>query len=225
MNRTNQTLSHHNSRPNQEWVAALRGTLGAEAQQNALEDLAKYQQVVAFNHLTRCTTQSETLSILNREEIGTLAEDHTYTFIEKLVQDDFALLEKYSGTGRFTAWTAKVLTNAMTSEMRRVAWRRQVPMSESVSENYADVPRRQPEQVAIQNSITATIQNGLEALPERYQIVLTRCLINGESSKSVAEDLETTVNAVNVLAYRAKQKLRKYLISQGMDETAAYHFA
>lgn len=208
-----------------EWVAALRGTLGMETQHDALEALARYQQVVAYNYLLRCTPHSDTLQTYSNDEIWILAEDHAYDFIEKLVQDEFVLLKKYGEAGRFTSWAARVLINAMISEMRKASWRRQVPMTETVAEYFADPRHQQPEEMVIQNSITAIIQSGLETLPERYRIVLTRCLMEGESSKSVAEELETTVNAVNVLTYRAKQKMRKYLVAHGMDKSTMHHFA
>jgi len=219
-----QATSRRNHRSDKEWVVALRGTLGTEAQHDALEDLARYQQVVAYNYLIRCEGLSVTLQTFNREEIAALAEDHAYTFIEKLVKDDFALLDKYSETGHFTSWAAQVLRNAMISEMRKSSWRKQVPLTESVASKSVERRNRQPEELAMQGSITAIVQDGLESLPERYRIVLTRCLLNGDSAQSVAEDFETTQNAVNVLVYRAKRKMRTYLTAQGLDATAVNHF-
>lgn len=81
------------------------------------------------------------------------------------------------------------------------------------------------EQSAIQGSIMETVQNGLSALPERYRVVLTRCLIEGESVSSVADDLQTTQNAVHILVHNATKQLRESLINEGLDQSVIQMFA
>lgn len=213
------------SRTDQQWLTSLRGQAGATAQQKALEDLGCYLHVVAYNYLRRCRTNSAMLTYLTNSELGTVAEDHVHTFMEKLVQNNFALLEKYHHRGRFTAWTAAVLANQMATDMRKAAWRKQVPFAANVSSQKADEWCEQPEVAAMQKSILMILQNGIAELPARYQIALTRCLLEGEAAKEVAKSLAITPNAVNVLVHRAKKNMRKYLIAHDVDRSVIHLFS
>lgn len=225
MNSPQNIVQAHNERTDCQWLASIRGKLGAEPQQEALQDLAKYLHVVAYNYLHRCQTNSVTLNSLANSEIGVLAEDHVHAFMEKLVGNNFALLEKYNQRGRFTAWSAAVLINLMASDMRKAAWRNQVPFSTAISAQKADEWTKQPDDLAIQNSTLMILQSGIDDLPRRYQVALTRCLLEGEAAKDVAKSLDITPNAVNMLVYRAKQNMRKYLIAHDIDQSVIYHFS
>lgn len=217
--------SNQHNRTDQQWLSSLRGQAGAVPQQETLEDLGCYLHVVAYNYLVRCRANSATLTYLTNAELGTMAEDHVHAFMEKLVQNNFALLEKYHQQGRFTAWAAAVLTNLMATEMRKAAWRKQVPYSLNVSTQKADERNTQPEVAAMQSNVLMILQNGIEELPRRYQIALTRCLIEGEAAKEVAKSLEISPNAVNMLVHRAKKNMRKYLIARDVDQSVIHLFA
>lgn len=216
---------NQHDRTDLQWLSALRDQAGTAAQREAFRDLGSYLHVVAYNYLKRCRANSVTLTYLENSELGTLAEDHVHTFMEKLVKNNFALLEKYHQQGRFTAWAAAVLTNLMATDMRKAAWRKQVPYATNVSTQQADEWSLQPDVVAMQNSILLILQNGIEDLPRRYQIALTRCLLEGEAAKEVAKSLEITPNAVNMLVHRAKKNMRKYLIAHDVDQSVIGLFA
>jgi len=212
-------------RSDAEWLASLSGKEGRQLQQKALQDVARYLHVVAYNYLRRCQVNSPTLCSLDNSEIAIISEDHVSSFMERLTKDDFALLDKYSRRGRFTAWASAVLVNMMASEMRRASWRKQIPLSTSISTRQVDEHARQPDRVAIQNSILMILQNGIDEMPMRYQVALTRCLLEGDSAKNVASDLQITPNAVHILVYRAKQNIRKYLIANHVDQSDLYLFS
>jgi len=206
-------------RTDDQWLISLCGQAGSASQQEAIEDLGNYLHVVAYNYLCRCRANSETLTSLENAEIGTLAEDHVHTFMEKLIQNDFALLEKYHQRGRFTAWAGAVLINLMAEDMRKAAWRKQVPFATNVSAEQTDERVLSPDVAVIQNSVLGVLHNGINQLSERHQIALTRCLLEGEAAKEVAKSLETTPGAVNLLVHRAKKNLRKYLIAHHVDRS------
>lgn len=219
------TRQLHIERSDHNWITSLSGKTGPEAQQEALQDLAKYLHVVAYNYLQRCRGNSITLYTLDNSEIAAMAEDHVCGFMEKLLKDNFALLDKYTERGRFTAWAAVVLTNMMASAMRKSSWRKQVPLSTSVSTQKVDDVTQQPDKVALQNSILMVLQSGINEMPRRYQVALVRCLLEGEAAKDVAVDLETTPNAVNILVHRAKKNMRKYLIAHNVDQSVMHLFS
>lgn len=214
-----------NERSDDDWTLSLSGKAGSDAQKEALQDLAKYLHVVAYNYLHRCQSNSVMLRSLASSEIATIAEDHVGSFMEKLLKDDFELLNKYNQRGRFTAWSAAVLVNMMASAMRKLSWRNRVPLSTSVSAQKVDEWTKQPDEVAMQNSVLLILQSGINEMPLRHQVALVRCLLEGEAAKDVAVDLQTTPNAVNILVHRAKQNMRKYLIANNVDQSVMYLFS
>lgn len=225
MKPTNQSYKVSSRHANAEWPPALRGTLGESAQQMAFDEMTSYLHTVAYNYLKSRADVSDTLNARTNDEIATLAEDHVYDFVERIVRDDFALLDRYNGTGRFLAWCTQILRNDMVSKMRRSSWRKQMPMTESIYEQTYAPQATQPEQATLRENDLAIMWRGIETLPERHRIALTRRLLDGDSAQSVADDFGTTQNAINVLVYRAKAKLRTYLIAKGLDRTVVNSFA
>lgn len=213
------------NRSDAQWLYTLRDQADPTTQQEALKDLSDYLHAVAFNYLRRCRAHSVTLQYLGRAELGALAEDHVHTFMEKLIRDDFVLLEKYHQRGRFLAWAAAVLTNIMASEMRKSVWRKQVPFATNVSHQTEDERVLAPDRATMQRSISRILHNGICEMPEHYQIALTRCLLEGEPARDVAESLGITPNAVHMILHRAKKNLLKYLMAHDVDRSVIALFA
>ena len=98
-------------RTNQEWLEELRGIGGATPQSLAYQDLGAYMYRVAYNYLLYRQAQPNPriLASFAPEELATLAKDFVQETQEKLVINDFALLDKFTGKGAFTSWVAKIV--------------------------------------------------------------------------------------------------------------------
>ncbi|MEM7126952.1 MAG: sigma-70 family RNA polymerase sigma factor [Chloroflexota bacterium] len=209
-------------RTSAQWIAELRGNLGPFPQHEAHYDLSAYLYVVLSNQLTTRRSSLPRIATLHSQEINCLIEDFLQSFMLKMTQNDYALLDKFSGTGRFLAWAAQVSINMMMSEMRKVEWRNQSLSSEKI---YVDSETVMPEIEAMRSDLAEGIDESLAHLPERYQQALRRCIMNGDCAKDVAEDLGISQNAVNILVYRAKKAMRKQLKRRGIGPEALTVFA
>ena len=213
-----QTRSHYatsrKQRSNESWVAHLSGTSGVNQQQDAHEDLSRYLFVVVFNYLQGRRHSLLGLVRYADDEIALLAQDFVQTFMEKLVKEEYTLLEKYSTVGSFTSWAAQVTLNLVSTEFRRARWSRQLPM---IEENYLDQKTVQPETAAVRAQISDLIDGCLARLPEHYRVALVRCIAEDEKTADVAREMELTPNAVYILVHRAKAAMRSHLIQVGVS--------
>lgn len=202
------------TRTNEEWVDALRGRLGAAEQRRACDDLASYLYIVAYNNLQKRRSHLPKLQGLDESEQMCLAEDFVQAFMEKMVKEQFRLLSKFGGHGRFASWAAQVLVNLVASEMRKAKWRRQ----EFINARAQVVDTAMiPETVALRQQINEALERCLKRLPERSRIALVRCVIEGDCAPDVAAELGVSANAVHILVHRAKKSMRNYLKSEGIE--------
>jgi DNA-directed RNA polymerase specialized sigma24 family protein len=65
--------------------------------------------------------------------------------------------------------------------------------------------------------IETTLQKCLHMLTAREQTAFIRCIAVDEPAEEVAQSFGTTSNAVNLLVYKAKRKLRTCLRRSGVD--------
>ena len=73
-----------------------------------------------------------------------------------------------------------------------------------------------PERAAMIGHIGDILCAALTQLPGRYRIAFWERVAEGRSAAEVGEMLGISANAVNVLVYRAKMKLREYLAGAGV---------
>lgn len=202
-------------RTNQEWLEALSGILGSSQQDDALHDLANYLYIVSSNHLERKRGMVSRLWSLSDDDLAALTQEFVQEYMEKMVKDDFALLAKFSGHGHFLSWSAQVVINLCNSELRRIPWRRTKRL-DAPELQIAD-HCLQPDEIILRNQIGSIVATCLDNLPERYRFALVQCVVEGQSASEVGELLETTANAVHLLVFRAKKKMKKYLEQEGIE--------
>jgi len=205
------------NRSDQDWVDQLSGVRGPQAQQAAHHDLASYLYVVAYNYLDKRRTSVMVLADFDNDELAELARDFVQETLEKLANNQHELLSQYAQTGRFTSWAAQIISNQIASELRRPYWKRREPLSTETFARRADEEGPQPEAAALLGETRAILQGCLQKLPERYRIALVRCIAEGERAEAVANDLDTTANAVYLLVYRAKRTMRTCVTKAGLD--------
>lgn len=202
-------------RTNQEWIDAVSGRSSLAEQSQALNDLANYLFIVVCNHLAKKSSSVPWLRILPDEEHSALAQEFVQEFMEKMIKEDFALLAKYGGYGRFLSWSAQVAINICNSELRRVPWRRTERLSNR-EQLLVDDDIYEPETIAIRDLLRTTVGNCLVNLPERHRYALVQCVIEGKSASDVADVLNITANAVHLLVFRAKKKMQDALLQEGI---------
>lgn len=216
-----QHASHQDSlseRTNQQWLAELTGQRGSAIQAQAHLDMARHLQKRALVYLYTRQSSVSLLNALTDEELNDFAQDFTQETMEKLIRDDYALLDKYSGRGKFLSWMTQVLRHDMASELRCSSWK--MRLSQPSDDMLAHAPDTQPnpERAAMIGYLGDILIAALARLPERYRIAFLERIAEGHSAAEVGEILSLSANAVNVLAYRAKVKMREYLAEAGVTE-------
>ncbi|MEM7126402.1 MAG: sigma-70 family RNA polymerase sigma factor [Chloroflexota bacterium] len=207
------------------WIAELRGDQGLEAQRQAHEDLSGYLIVVIYNYFRRREAYDSVLVHFAPQELTELAHDFAQDTLEKIARDDFVLLDKFYGDGAFTSWIAQVTHRIVATELRRPYWRRRVyPVVDGDEEDeltlFDSLEREEagdPAEVVIQHEVAEMVRQCIEELSERYRTIFLRCIGDNEKAEVVAQEMDTSANAVYVVIYRAKRQLRKCLEGKGVD--------
>lgn len=216
-------------RSSEDWVLELRGDCGREPQRLACQDLANYSYIVAYNYLRLRQADLRALADFAPEEMAALAQDFVQESLEKLARNDFTLLAKYSGAGKFTSWAAQVVRNQAAMELRKSYWTRRTPIqasddSEEDSEqlsptrDFVDTSGQvDPAQRAQQQQVQDILQRCLAKLPERNRLAIVSCIADDVRAESVAQTLNTTANAVYLLIARGKRQLKECLLGAGLS--------
>lgn len=205
------------NRTNKQWVADLCNSDDPVQQRHAHENLTSYLYVVAYNYLQRRANDIQRLDMYQHQEIEELARDFVQSFMEKLAKNDFALLDKFSGTGRFTSWAAQVTNNLIASELRKPYWQRQYMPNDGLRVAWVvDEENPTPHEAVEVEEIGETMQRLLLQLPDQQRTVLVRCVAGDEQAADVAAELGITTNALYIIAHRAKAKMRKLLNKEGI---------
>lgn len=218
-------------RSNLDWMQALCGDCGDDAQRSAHQDLARYLYVVAYNYLRLRQTDLYRLAEFAAEELAALAEDFVQETLEKLARDHFALLSRYNATGNFTSWAAQIVRNQAAMELRKSYWTRRSPLPQAGDgDNDAEAEltleladpsgAADPVRQAQQQQVCDLVQRCLAGLSERYRLAVLNCLGDDVSADAVARALDTTANAVYLIIQRAKRQLRACLEQSGLDRSA-----
>lgn len=205
------------SRSNQEWVQALSGYMGDAAQQAAHHDLATHLFKSAYSYLLRRQANLPPLAGFAHEEVVELAQDFVQETLERMAQNSYFLLTKYSNKGRFEGWMTQIIHNQIASELRRPYWSRRNWIPADVELETDDGRANGPEQEAILAHINLVLSACLQKLSKRYRTALLRCIVEDERAEVVAAELGISANAVYLLVHRAKQNLRKCVIKSGVD--------
>lgn len=201
-------------RTNEEWVADLSGVRGSSLQAVAIDELTRYLFVVIYNDLSTKRTNVAKVSELTEEELADLAMDFVQQFMEKMVENDCALLEKYHAKGHFTTWAAQVALNIVRSEFRKMRWSREAALYDQYC--YSRQQTR-PDTVVINRQIHDILQSGLAQLPNQTRTVFVRRMIDRESTSAIAAEMGVTPNTVSLMVHRAKKKMKAFLTEAGVD--------
>jgi RNA polymerase sigma factor (sigma-70 family) len=227
-------------RSNQEWLEELCGHGGYQAQALAHEDLASYLHTVAYNYLLtrQAKTNPQILVRFAPLELATLAEDFVQETLEKLAKNDFALLDKFKGEGKFTSWVAVIVRRQAAQELRKSYWNRRISppqerwspnghdQSLSVFERFSRGEQITPEKAVMQQEVTQALLGCLGGLKESHRLALLGLVVEGLGGDVLARLLNRpTSNAIYTLVGRTKRKLRACLEKAGWEQDVLEIFA
>ncbi|MEM7126496.1 MAG: sigma-70 family RNA polymerase sigma factor [Chloroflexota bacterium] len=213
-----QSVRSEKERTNSDWVLALQGSQGAAEQQKSHMELANYLYIVSINYIHFRQPSVSWLAQADDEELAAVAEDSIQQFFLKLMKDDYGLLTKYNGRGRFLSWTAQIMRNMVASELRRPHWQRRASLEEvpvEAERPAASGSLTKPELAVQFKQLTDLVQDALACMSAKNRTIFVRYVLDGERASVVAEELGISTNGVYISAHRMRKEVKEILIGAG----------
>jgi len=196
-----------NSRSNEEWLAAFRGTNTAE-RDSALRDL--YMLLVRGLGFV-LASRKELLDM----DVEDFAQDTVLRVLDKL--------DTFRGESKFITWAQKIGVRLALTELRRRRWQ-DVSLDQMVEDMGGNAPRVltdkriTPEKQLMQASMVELVGRVMtEKLTERQRQAITAVRVNGAPLDEVAERMGMKRNALYKMLHDARTKLQKELMASGMS--------
>lgn len=202
-------------RTNDTWIRDLTATGEVHAQ--ALHDLRAFLLRGVMGYLR----SRDDLSKLSSRDLEQLAQDTVQEAILKVQ----ARLGTFEGKSKLTTWATKIAINLLISELRRRHWQN-VSLQSIVEEGAtleeviaagpgdAGNPALNAERRSVWQAVVAVLEN---ELTERQRQVLVMTQLNGLPLTVAADRLQTNTNNVYKLLHDARLKLKRALVSQGLE--------
>ena len=182
--------------------------------EKALIDAARRGDVSSFNRLV-LSYQSMVYNLAYRilGDSDAAADATQDAFISA-----FKGIGKFRG-GSFKAWLMRIVTNACYDQLR-LKQRRPATSLDALLE-LDTVPLRSltdsgesPEQYAVRQELSRTIQVGMGALPPEQRVALVLSDVQGLSYQEIAEVTGVSLGTVKSRLSRARSKMRDFLLEQ-----------
>lgn len=163
---------------------------------------------------------------LYRYTLARLAGDREAT--RDVVQQTFCRaverLDKYRGEAALYTWLFQICRNTLNDYFRftsrehlHVTPLEDLPQVRAVLETLTESPTAEPETGAWRHEMRRLIQATVDAIPERYALVLEWKYIDGLSVRSIAEQLGLTDKAAESLLTRSRDAFRKAMSEMASD--------
>jgi RNA polymerase sigma-70 factor (ECF subfamily) len=133
---------------------------------------------------------------------------------EDLTQEAFLRawrgLGGYRGDARFTTWLYRIVTNLCYNRMPGL--RRQVAQAGDAALEALSAPQAHDPQDQVEASERrARVQAAIEALPDKYRLIVTLFYLQQLSYAEIAETLNLPLGTVKTHLYRARGRLKRLL--------------
>jgi RNA polymerase sigma-70 factor (ECF subfamily) len=201
------------TRSNSEWVSDL-GSAG-QSRDRALADL----RALLVKGLRYALADRRTMSQLDPADRAQLIQDFTQDALTHILSH----LDTFRGESAFTTWAQKIAVRVALTELRRMRWRdvsleqlTQIEEKETTPAFLSD-PMPNPEQVALRNSMLATLERIImEELTEKQRIVMIAARIHDMPLEEVGRRIGSNRNAVYKMLHDARQRLKRRLEAEGL---------
>jgi RNA polymerase sigma factor (sigma-70 family) len=181
--------------------------------EEALVASARRGDISAFNHLVLAYQElayNVAYRILGGEERAMDATQDAFL-------RGYRALDQFRG-GSFKVWILRIVTNCCYDQLRAVQ-RRPTTSIDDLIENdehsrIFEDPAELPEARVERRELDATIQAGLDTLPEDQRIVVVMSDIDGMSYEEIAQTTSVSLGTIKSRLSRGRAKLRDYLLAR-----------
>lgn len=148
---------------------------------------------------------------------------HNEADAEDVVQEAYVRayehLDRYQGTGAFSAWLAKITVNEALGRLRSAKDRNQLSFDnpeESEEANYMaslNSTLFSPEMNAAREEVRHLLETAIDALPDSYRMVFIMCGVEEMSVAETSDCLDVEPATVKTRYHRARKLLQQQLSS------------
>lgn len=197
-------------RTNEEWLTQLAQP-GPE-RDSALADL----RVILLRGLRRGLLQRVNTGV---PEFDTQAEDFVQEALLKILDN----LDSFAGRAKFTTWAHKIAVTVALTELRRKRWKDTsldgiMDTEDGIfTPSFAADPAPAPPNVTERADMLRRIQTLInEELTDKQRTAVNASIIQGLSTKQVANDMNMKPNALYKLIHDARLRLKKAMADEGL---------
>jgi len=140
--------------------------------------------------------------------------------VEDLTQEAFIKafqsLASFNNEFAFSTWLYKIASNNCIDYLRKRRLKTfsiDKPILTADGEQHFDIPdgSQLPDKVLLQSQQTTTIQQAIDALPDKYKLVIELRHQKEKSYEDIAEELDLPLGTVKAHIFRARELLYKQL--------------
>ena len=149
---------------------------------------------------------------------------------EEVVQETFLKayrnLEGFNAASALYTWLYRIAVNAAVDHTKKARRRRHLSLDDEDQGLEAALPDQghSPSEGSEKQELVALIQEGIEALPENYRVILRLREYSDLSYEQLGEILELPKGTVESRLFRARMKLKEWLLrrwgKEGLDPEA-----
>lgn len=168
--------------------------------QAAYEALVNKYRLALYRHIARL--------VRDPQEVEDLVQE---TFIKA-----FTALESYSAEFAFSTWLYKIATNHAIDYLRRKKLKA-LSLDEPIETREGTLERELadttyfPDRHIVEDQRRALLQEAIDALPEKYRLVIVLRHQQEKSYEEIAEELNLPLGTVKAHIFRARRLLYQYL--------------
>jgi RNA polymerase sigma-70 factor (ECF subfamily) len=136
----------------------------------------------------------------------------------------YRFFDRFERGTNFKAWLFRIVKNTFINLYRKTKARPEDAGFDLIADGYeglVDETRvarlRNPEEALADAVMVEQVQEGLEAMPEEYRLVVHLCLLEGFSYGETAEALEVPVGTVMSRLHRGRKHLQARLLTQARE--------
>lgn len=169
------------------------------------------QAFVSLVRRYKTQVYSVSYSILgNREDADEISQD---VFIK--VYDS---IDKFNGKSSFMTWVYRITVNKCRDALRTRKRKKEISMENDISgqeglklKDVLENEQKSADEMIRDKELQAAVQKVINALPDKYRIVVTLKEIEHLSYAEIADVMKVAVHNVKVMLFRARGKLKERL--------------
>jgi RNA polymerase sigma-70 factor, ECF subfamily len=209
----------------EDWKQALAAR-GTEQEQAAYERLGRYLYPQASWFLSTRAASHPYLARLSYEDRDDLARE----FVQETLSRVWEHYASFGWRAHVRTWATAILIRCMQQFFRKRARHNELSVSfeepqddepadpfEWAAANTPDSTSPGPAAAAELQDMMEAVETALSRLNERQRYCMVQLFVHGRSAKAVARELDTSVDNVFVMVFRARRKLKEALRRMGYE--------